>query len=76
MSRFDTCTPSVGAGSPAKNATRYMAPASPVFAGEPAPTVIVQVFGIRAKQLLRYYRADFRCKLRSATISGRSRRRR
>ncbi|AJG14118.1 hypothetical protein RK21_02610 [Pseudomonas plecoglossicida] len=28
----------MGAGSPAKNATRYMAPASPVFAGEPAPT--------------------------------------
>ncbi|PBJ95061.1 hypothetical protein CMV24_14035 [Pseudomonas plecoglossicida] len=29
---------SVGAGSPANEATRYMAPASPVFAGEPAPT--------------------------------------
>ncbi|UPK88378.1 diguanylate cyclase [Pseudomonas sp. A2] len=28
----------VGAGSPAKNPTRCMAPASPVFAGEPAPT--------------------------------------
>ncbi|APO84752.1 hypothetical protein BL240_26235 [Pseudomonas putida] len=28
----------VGAGSPAKNATRCMAPAKPVFAGEPAPT--------------------------------------
>ncbi|EKT4458248.1 hypothetical protein QEM35_004474 [Pseudomonas putida] len=28
----------VGADSPAKQATRWMAPASPVFAGEPAPT--------------------------------------
>ncbi|ORL51735.1 hypothetical protein B7H18_11070 [Pseudomonas putida] len=28
----------VGAGSPAKHATRYMAPAAPVFAGKPAPT--------------------------------------
>ncbi|QDW60587.1 hypothetical protein EZZ80_00660 [Pseudomonas putida] len=29
----------VGAGVPAKQATRCMAPASPVFAGKPAPTV-------------------------------------
>jgi len=29
---------SVGAGMPAKQATRWMAPAAPVFAGEPAPT--------------------------------------
>ncbi|AJG17283.1 hypothetical protein RK21_05775 [Pseudomonas plecoglossicida] len=29
---------SVGAGLPAKNATRCMARASPVFAGKPAPT--------------------------------------
>ncbi|NIF25875.1 hypothetical protein F3J44_05700 [Pantoea sp. Tr-811] len=28
----------VGAGLPAKQATRRMAPASPVFAGKPAPT--------------------------------------
>jgi len=28
----------VGAGLPAKNATRCVAPATPVFAGEPAPT--------------------------------------
>ncbi|AZL68964.1 hypothetical protein EJA05_15010 [Pseudomonas oryziphila] len=28
----------VGAGLPAKQAARCMAPASPVFAGEPAPT--------------------------------------
>ncbi|AJG14307.1 hypothetical protein RK21_02799 [Pseudomonas plecoglossicida] len=28
----------VGAGLPAKNPTRCMAPAAPVFAGEPAPT--------------------------------------
>ncbi|MDH4842209.1 hypothetical protein E8E78_00285 [Pseudomonas sp. BN505] len=28
----------MGAGSPAKNPTRCMAPATPVFAGEPAPT--------------------------------------
>ncbi|AZL75722.1 hypothetical protein EI693_22610 [Pseudomonas oryziphila] len=28
----------VGAGLPAKQATRYMAPAWPVFAGKPAPT--------------------------------------
>ncbi|AYN09807.1 hypothetical protein CHN49_08125 [Pseudomonas putida] len=30
--------PPVGAGSPAKQTTRWMAPALPVFAGEPAPT--------------------------------------
>ncbi|RCL28625.1 hypothetical protein C6A77_05900 [Pseudomonas sp. AFG_SD02_1510_Pfu_092] len=28
----------MGAGKPAKNATRCMAPATPVFAGAPAPT--------------------------------------
>ncbi|MDH4846262.1 hypothetical protein E8E78_18455 [Pseudomonas sp. BN505] len=28
----------VGAGLPAKQSTRCMAPAAPVFAGEPAPT--------------------------------------
>ncbi|RCL26851.1 hypothetical protein C6A77_11460 [Pseudomonas sp. AFG_SD02_1510_Pfu_092] len=28
----------VGAGSPAKQATRWLAPAAPVFAGAPAPT--------------------------------------
>ncbi|APO82640.1 hypothetical protein BL240_14740 [Pseudomonas putida] len=28
----------VGAGMPAKQATRWMAPAAPVFAGAPAPT--------------------------------------
>jgi len=32
----------VGAGSPAKNATRCLAPAVPVFAGMPAPTPTVQ----------------------------------
>ncbi|ORL68700.1 hypothetical protein EGN69_17415 [Pseudomonas monteilii] len=29
---------SVGAGLPAKQNTRWVAPASPVFAGKPAPT--------------------------------------
>ncbi|AJG12709.1 hypothetical protein RK21_01201 [Pseudomonas plecoglossicida] len=28
----------MGAGSPAKKPTRCLAPAAPVFAGEPAPT--------------------------------------
>ncbi|PPB18073.1 hypothetical protein EGJ22_05205 [Pseudomonas sp. p99-361] len=28
----------VGAGVPAKNSTRWLAPAAPVFAGTPAPT--------------------------------------
>ncbi|HBK48352.1 MAG TPA: diguanylate cyclase [Pseudomonas sp.] len=28
----------VGAGVPAKNSTRWLAPAAPVFAGMPAPT--------------------------------------
>ncbi|UPK86391.1 hypothetical protein E5221_16040 [Pseudomonas sp. A2] len=32
----------VGAGAPAKQATRWMAPALPVFAGMPAPTKLVQ----------------------------------
>ncbi|NIF27620.1 diguanylate cyclase [Pantoea sp. Tr-811] len=31
----------VGAGLPAKQAPRCMAPASPVFAGKPAPTRIL-----------------------------------
>ncbi|SPO55231.1 protein of unknown function [Pseudomonas sp. JV551A1] len=35
----------MGAGLPAKNATRWMAPAAPVFAGKPAPTGIVGAFG-------------------------------
>ncbi|APO82842.1 hypothetical protein BL240_15815 [Pseudomonas putida] len=30
----------MGAGLPAKQAPRWMAPAVPVFAGEPAPTMI------------------------------------
>jgi len=34
----ETCALPVGAGMPAKQATRCMAPAVPVFAGEPAPT--------------------------------------
>ncbi|MNC39168.1 hypothetical protein D3C75_878110 [compost metagenome] len=34
----EACAAPVGAGMPAKQATRCMAPASPVFAGEPAPT--------------------------------------
>ncbi len=34
----------VGAGSPAKQATRWMAPAAPVFAGKPAPTGTVHSF--------------------------------
>ncbi|MRT61791.1 hypothetical protein FYM84_14355 [Pseudomonas sp. CAH-1] len=29
----------VGAGMPAKNPTRWLAPAAPVFAGMPAPTL-------------------------------------
>ena len=33
----------VGAGSPAKQATRWMAPAAPVFVGAPAPTGTAQV---------------------------------
>ncbi|RFQ04169.1 hypothetical protein D0O09_07180 [Pseudomonas putida] len=32
----------VGAGLPAKQTTRWMAPASPVIAGKPAPTGTVQ----------------------------------
>ncbi|MNN56058.1 hypothetical protein D3C81_1709690 [compost metagenome] len=34
----EACAIPVGAGLPAKQAPRCMAPASPVFAGEPAPT--------------------------------------
>ena len=34
----EACAAPVGAGMPAKQATRCMAPAAPVFAGEPAPT--------------------------------------
>ncbi|PNA86778.1 hypothetical protein C1X74_29785 [Pseudomonas sp. GW460-5] len=34
----------VGAGMPAKNITRWMAPAMPVFAGMPAPTGFAQAF--------------------------------
>ncbi|POF95601.1 hypothetical protein BGP81_02235 [Pseudomonas putida] len=34
----------VGAGMPAKQAAQWMARASPVFAGMPAPIVIVQKF--------------------------------
>ena len=36
------CAIPVGAGSPAKQALRWMAPATPVFAGMPAPTLTVQ----------------------------------
>ncbi|PNA99487.1 hypothetical protein C1X73_11425 [Pseudomonas sp. FW305-130] len=36
--------PLVGAGKPAKQAARWMARASPVFAGMPAPTVIAKAF--------------------------------
>ncbi|NTY93834.1 hypothetical protein FCH83_12145 [Pseudomonas putida] len=32
------CRTTVGAGKPANQATRWMAPAAPVFAGMPAPT--------------------------------------
>ncbi|AFK67974.1 hypothetical protein YSA_02231 [Pseudomonas putida ND6] len=35
---FRLAQPGVGAGSPANQAARWMAPASPVFAGKPAPT--------------------------------------
>ncbi|SPO55355.1 protein of unknown function [Pseudomonas sp. JV551A1] len=35
----------VGAGMPAKQATRWLAPATPVFAGAPAPTGIAHSFG-------------------------------
>ncbi|NVN64528.1 hypothetical protein FGL97_15115 [Pseudomonas putida] len=35
---FRLTPPIVGAGSPANQAPRWMAPASPVFAGKPAPT--------------------------------------
>jgi len=34
----------VGAGLPAKQAMRWMAPAAPVFAGAPAPTGMVHFF--------------------------------
>ncbi|MNG23943.1 hypothetical protein D3C84_1086100 [compost metagenome] len=34
----EACAAPVGAGMPAKQATRWMAPAAPVFAGAPAPT--------------------------------------
>ncbi|AYN13605.1 hypothetical protein DZA28_26315 [Pseudomonas alloputida] len=36
----------VGAGVPAKRVTRSLAPASPVFAGTPAPTSIVHAFTV------------------------------
>ncbi|AXQ50233.1 diguanylate cyclase [Stenotrophomonas rhizophila] len=39
-----TCIAPVGAGKPANQATRWMARASPVFAGEPAPTGIATIF--------------------------------
>ncbi|MDH4844508.1 hypothetical protein E8E78_06425 [Pseudomonas sp. BN505] len=35
----------VGAGVPAKQATRWMAPALPVFAGMPAPTEVAPASG-------------------------------
>ena len=42
-----TCAEPVGAGVPAKETTRYMAPAAPVFAGAPAPTKTVLCSSIR-----------------------------
>ncbi|EBV3304509.1 hypothetical protein DOH45_26345 [Salmonella enterica subsp. enterica serovar Enteritidis] len=43
------------AGSPAKQATLRLAPASPVFAGMPAPTVIALTFRCCARQLSHRY---------------------
>ncbi|RCL25617.1 hypothetical protein C6A77_13510 [Pseudomonas sp. AFG_SD02_1510_Pfu_092] len=37
--------PHVGAGKPAKQAARWMAPAAPVFAATAAPTGIAPAFG-------------------------------
>jgi len=37
----------VGAGVPAKNPTRRLAPAAPVFAGSPAPTGTANSWGLR-----------------------------
>ncbi|RCL28123.1 hypothetical protein C6A77_08660 [Pseudomonas sp. AFG_SD02_1510_Pfu_092] len=34
----------VGAGMPAKQAARWMAPAAPMFAGAPAPTELAPMF--------------------------------
>ncbi|RIZ44236.1 hypothetical protein CIK02_07315 [Pseudomonas putida] len=40
---FRLAKPVVGAGSPANQAARWMAPASPVFAAKPAPTPMAPV---------------------------------
>ncbi|UPK85499.1 hypothetical protein E5221_11135 [Pseudomonas sp. A2] len=56
-----------GAGSPAKHATWCMAPAAPVFAGQPAPTVTAQD-SVMARQQpdLRYHGAScFQVELRT-----------
>ncbi|APO80674.1 hypothetical protein BL240_03855 [Pseudomonas putida] len=49
----------VGAGMPAKQATRWMAPATPVFAGAPAPTWAVlasrQVMSMRGGSGLAHF---------------------
>ncbi|MGZ0899990.1 MULTISPECIES: hypothetical protein [Pseudomonas] len=60
---------------PAKQAAQWMARASPVFAGMPAPTVIVQHFKVRAKQLSRHKKAErvwveIYAKKNAADISG------
>ncbi|WP_223998024.1 hypothetical protein [Pseudomonas asiatica] len=44
MTVLKTVRDFVGAGVPAKQATRWMAPALPVFAGMPAPTVTACAF--------------------------------
>ncbi|ORL49842.1 hypothetical protein B7H18_19515 [Pseudomonas putida] len=49
----EACAIPVGAGLPAKNPARWMAPAPPVFAGMPAPTVIALAFRCCARQLPR-----------------------
>ncbi|AJG17209.1 hypothetical protein RK21_05701 [Pseudomonas plecoglossicida] len=52
----------MGAGLPAKKSTRCMAPASPVFAGEPAPTGDAATFMYLHKTVAPTAISDFSCK--------------
>ncbi|RNF94120.1 hypothetical protein EFK07_00115 [Pseudomonas putida] len=61
---LDTPQIPVGAGLPAKKAARWLAPASPVFAGEPAPTGVLHWPGRRARKSRR---KSARCCCRAGT---------
>ncbi|PYB99352.1 hypothetical protein DMX12_15230 [Pseudomonas sp. MB-090624] len=41
----------MGAGEPANQATQWLAPALPVFAGMPAPTASARAFNVPTRQL-------------------------